>query len=171
MCGICGLFAPGQVDPGVLQRMNDSLVHRGPDDQGAYTDERVGLGSRRLSIIDLSGGQLAGPVTTAFDAEIPPGTYHELRLVVAPIAPADAGPSTGLRDMATLEASVAIDGTAGDRACAGTTRAQARHLLRHVDRLRRDVGARSAPQRSAPGSSKGIHGRLEVAVSSHRRTV
>jgi asparagine synthase (glutamine-hydrolysing) len=58
MCGLCGLYAPGGVDAGVLQRMNDTLVHRGPDDAGFYIDERTGLGSRRLSIIDLSTGHM-----------------------------------------------------------------------------------------------------------------
>jgi asparagine synthase (glutamine-hydrolysing) len=58
MCGICGLYAPGGIDREVLQRMNDTLVHRGPDDQGFYTDPSVGLGSRRLSIIDLAGGHM-----------------------------------------------------------------------------------------------------------------
>ena len=56
MCGICGMYAPGRVDRDVLQRMNDTIAHRGPDDEGFYTDDRVGLGSRRLSIIDLSAG-------------------------------------------------------------------------------------------------------------------
>jgi len=58
MCGICGMYAPGAVDRDVLQRMNDAIRHRGPDDEGFYTDERVGLGSRRLSIIDLSQGRM-----------------------------------------------------------------------------------------------------------------
>ena len=58
MCGICGIHAPGRVDPEVLRRMNRALVHRGPDDEGYYTDERVGLASRRLSIIDLQSGHM-----------------------------------------------------------------------------------------------------------------
>ncbi len=58
MCGICGLYAPGSIDRGVLQRMNDTIVHRGPDDEGFYTDERVGLASRRLAIIDLTSGRM-----------------------------------------------------------------------------------------------------------------
>jgi len=36
--------------------MRDTMVHRGPDDAGLYVDEQVGLGARRLSIIDLAGG-------------------------------------------------------------------------------------------------------------------
>jgi asparagine synthase (glutamine-hydrolysing) len=59
MCGICGeiTFAPGaSVDAGILTTMRDRLVHRGPDDQGLFVapDRRVGLGFRRLRIIDLS---------------------------------------------------------------------------------------------------------------------
>jgi asparagine synthase (glutamine-hydrolysing) len=51
MCGISG-FNWG--DAGLIERMNKSLAHRGPDDQGIYVDERLSLGHRRLSIIDLS---------------------------------------------------------------------------------------------------------------------
>ncbi|MBI2841627.1 MAG: asparagine synthase (glutamine-hydrolyzing) [Acidobacteria bacterium] len=59
MCGICGV-AYGQRDrivaPGLLEAMCRTLVHRGPDDQGTFVDRHVGLGNRRLSIIDLEGG-------------------------------------------------------------------------------------------------------------------
>jgi asparagine synthase (glutamine-hydrolysing) len=58
VCGICGSYTPGGVDTALLGRMNDTLVHRGPDDQGVYTDDKVGLGSRRLSIIDLATGHM-----------------------------------------------------------------------------------------------------------------
>ncbi len=59
MCGICGIFQFGDgppVDAAVLTRMRDTLVHRGPDDRGGYVspEGRIGLGHRRLSIIDLS---------------------------------------------------------------------------------------------------------------------
>jgi len=55
MCGICGerSFA-GPVDAAVVRRMRDMLVHRGPDDAGLYAEGVIGLGHRRLSIIDLS---------------------------------------------------------------------------------------------------------------------
>jgi len=54
MCGICGMTSP--VDAPALERMLAAIVHRGPDDGGTYVpaDGAVGLGSRRLSIIDLS---------------------------------------------------------------------------------------------------------------------
>src|SRR5688500_16378518 len=57
MCGITGVFLPhGQVQADVLTRMRDSLQHRGPDSDGLYfsPDRRLGLGFRRLSILDLS---------------------------------------------------------------------------------------------------------------------
>src|SRR5437870_5056319 len=57
MCGICGFFWPGQVEsPLALAAMNDSMVHRGPDDAGTWvsSDGRVGLANRRLAIRDLS---------------------------------------------------------------------------------------------------------------------
>ncbi len=59
MCGIHGMVALGGRLPGdadVLSRMGDVTRHRGPDDAGAYRDEHVALGMRRLSIIDLSSG-------------------------------------------------------------------------------------------------------------------
>ena len=60
MCGIAGLFhlrTPGVVDEGLLRRMTDSIVHRGPDESGLFHRNGVGLGHRRLSIIDLASGQ------------------------------------------------------------------------------------------------------------------
>src|SRR4051794_28311083 len=64
MCGINGIAHPARshrtVDGDVLRRMRDVLTHRGPDDGGLFIDgpsgRRVGLGHRRLSIIDLAGG-------------------------------------------------------------------------------------------------------------------
>lgn len=60
MCGITGVVKhrPGdQVEEGTLRQMLAMLRHRGPDQFGIYLDEQVGLGSARLSIIDLSSGQ------------------------------------------------------------------------------------------------------------------
>ena len=59
MCGICGQYYFKEKHPVSLQtikRMNDSITHRGPDDEGYHISDSVGLGFRRLSIIDLSGG-------------------------------------------------------------------------------------------------------------------
>lgn len=55
MCGIAG-FA-GSLNPSLLDRMARRLAHRGPDDEGVYLDDGVGLASRRLAIIDLEGGR------------------------------------------------------------------------------------------------------------------
>jgi asparagine synthase (glutamine-hydrolysing) len=54
MCGIYGIAAPN-VDRNFLENATNTLAHRGPDDAGFYLDDHVGLGHRRLSIIDLAG--------------------------------------------------------------------------------------------------------------------
>ena len=60
MCGICGIVrtdtAPA-VERDVLHAMNHSMRHRGPDDEGIHLSPRIGLGCRRLSIIDVEGGR------------------------------------------------------------------------------------------------------------------
>jgi asparagine synthase (glutamine-hydrolysing) len=58
MCGICGIFDRSGVpiDQGILQKMMAILRHRGPDGEGRFVDGEVGLGHRRLSIIDVDGG-------------------------------------------------------------------------------------------------------------------
>jgi asparagine synthase (glutamine-hydrolysing) len=60
MCGIAGIFharQPGrQVDADLLRSMTDAIAHRGPDDSGFHVVPGIGLGHRRLSIIDLAGG-------------------------------------------------------------------------------------------------------------------
>jgi asparagine synthase (glutamine-hydrolysing) len=59
MCGIVGIFHTTglrDIDPSLLGRMNDSQTHRGPDDAGLHIAPGIGLGHRRLSIIDLGGG-------------------------------------------------------------------------------------------------------------------
>jgi asparagine synthase (glutamine-hydrolysing) len=55
MCGILGLLAPG-AHPDLRSQL-DLLIHRGPDEGGCYADADVFLGARRLSIIDVAGGQ------------------------------------------------------------------------------------------------------------------
>lgn len=59
MCGIAGFVnANGDaVDRSILEAMNRAIIHRGPDDDGFYVRENVGLSMRRLSIIDVAGGQ------------------------------------------------------------------------------------------------------------------
>jgi len=59
MCGIAGQFNYARnepVEPGVIRHMADSIVHRGPDDEGYLVSGSLGFGFRRLSIIDLAGG-------------------------------------------------------------------------------------------------------------------
>ncbi len=60
MCGIAGVAASdvqARPDAQILKRMCGTLVHRGPDDEGVYTSAGVGIGMRRLSVIDIAGGQ------------------------------------------------------------------------------------------------------------------
>ncbi len=59
MCGICGIFnfnSKKPVDKDLIQRMSDILKHRGPDDEGFYLERNIGLGVRRLAVIDLETG-------------------------------------------------------------------------------------------------------------------
>jgi asparagine synthase (glutamine-hydrolysing) len=59
MCGIAGIVQThpdGAVDTATIHRMCEAIVHRGPDDEGIFVKAGVGLGMRRLSIIDLAGG-------------------------------------------------------------------------------------------------------------------
>src|SRR5215471_19024999 len=59
MCGICGQFNFGHLEPVKrrdIEAMTRTLVHRGPDDEGHYIEGPLGFGFRRLSIIDLAGG-------------------------------------------------------------------------------------------------------------------
>src|SRR5450631_4678416 len=59
MCGIAGIVstAAGQrIDAATIHRMCQAIVHRGPDDEGIFVKDGTGLGMRRLSVIDLSGG-------------------------------------------------------------------------------------------------------------------
>lgn len=85
MCGICGIYnleSLAPVDRASLKRAADAMVHRGPDDEGFYFDGELGLGNRRLSIIDLPGGHQPisnedGTVWITFNGEI--YNYRELR--------------------------------------------------------------------------------------------
>jgi asparagine synthase (glutamine-hydrolysing) len=86
MCGICGKFIANDleahVDRSLLWSMMETIRHRGPDDEGMYVSGPVGLGHRRLSIIDLNTGQQPisnedGTVWVVFNGEI--YNYKELR--------------------------------------------------------------------------------------------
>ncbi len=85
MCGIVGIYERGrrdQVARELIHKMNETIVHRGPDDEGVYTGAGIGLGFRRLSIIDLQGGHQPisnedGAVWVMLNGEI--YNYLELR--------------------------------------------------------------------------------------------
>src|SRR5215472_14951087 len=84
MCGICGIAARegGEVRADLLEAMCGSMTHRGPDDQGTLVVDGVGIGMRRLSIIDLAGGHQPignpdGSAWIVFNGEL--YNYRELR--------------------------------------------------------------------------------------------
>jgi len=84
MCGITGIFdtrGSSDINRTLLQRMNDSQLHRGPDEGSLHIEPGVGLGHRRLSIIDIATGQQPlfnedGSVVVVFNGEI--YNYQEL---------------------------------------------------------------------------------------------
>jgi len=89
MCGIVGIFHCGTakpVDPARVERMSDAIVHRGPDGSGVWTAPGVGLGFRRLAIIDLAGSEQPmhaadGRAVLVFNGEI--YNFRELRRELA----------------------------------------------------------------------------------------
>src|SRR5262245_54671716 len=78
MCAICGIVnfnVTEPVDSRIVERMTLAQAHRGPDDQGVFVEGNAGLGHRRLSIIDLSGGSQPifnedGSLLVVFNGEI-----------------------------------------------------------------------------------------------------
>ncbi len=84
MCGITGIFDTRyrrEIDLGVLRRMNESQHHRGPDEGSVHVENGLGLGHRRLSIIDIATGQQPicnedGSVVLIYNGEI--YNYREL---------------------------------------------------------------------------------------------
>jgi len=78
MCGITGVFdtrSTSEIDRNLLHRMNETLTHRGPDEGEVYVESGLGLGHRRLSIMDVSSGQQPlfnedGSVVVIFNGEI-----------------------------------------------------------------------------------------------------
>jgi len=85
MCGICGIFEyerRSNIDDATVHKMNQTMIHRGPDDGGVFVGPGIGLGHRRLSIIDLAGGHQPmsnedGTVWVLLNGEI--YNYPELR--------------------------------------------------------------------------------------------
>jgi len=87
MCGITGYINNDIVSNSDIQKMNDAIKHRGPDDDNIFTKDNVGLGHRRLSIIDLSGGQQPmsnsdGSIWITFNGEI--YNYQDIRKELIP---------------------------------------------------------------------------------------
>src|SRR3990172_6031095 len=84
MCGICGVYG-GEPREAGLKAMTDVLAHRGPDKDGFYTARGIGLGYRRLSIVDLVTGDQPisnedGTVWVVYNGEI--YNYPELRPIL-----------------------------------------------------------------------------------------
>lgn len=84
MCGICGIHTtiPHNDNAQIVAKMNETLLHRGPDDSGQYTDAHCSLAMRRLSIIDLATGNQPitnedGSLIIVFNGEI--YNFQELR--------------------------------------------------------------------------------------------
>lgn len=86
MCGIVGCWNQSEAAPppteALLRRMLGQIRHRGPDEFGVYLDNHVGLGSARLSIVDLAGGQQpisneTGDIWVVYNGEV--FNYPELR--------------------------------------------------------------------------------------------
>jgi len=74
VCGIAGFtHRRSRPDPDLIQRATQSIVHRGPDQQGVFESDTVSLGAVRLRIIDLAGGRQpmhAGGCVIVFNGEV-----------------------------------------------------------------------------------------------------
>lgn len=84
MCGICGIALPrdNKADPGLIEKMNRVMAHRGPDGSGVFTNQNVGFGHLRLAIIDLVTGEQpmknsTGDLVITYNGEI--YNYQELK--------------------------------------------------------------------------------------------
>jgi asparagine synthase (glutamine-hydrolysing) len=85
MCGIAGKVGAGPVNEAEILRMCNAIAHRGPDDWGTFVEGGLGLGMRRLSIVDLAGGHQPianedGTVVLVYNGELYnfPSLYAEL---------------------------------------------------------------------------------------------
>ena len=75
MCGFTGFVSNSKPDMNALRAMANTIRHRGPDDEGFFTDDRCGIAHRRLSIIDLANGHQPmvsddGPYVLAYNGEV-----------------------------------------------------------------------------------------------------
>ena len=82
MCGINGIISKRSNKKNLINKMNDKIIHRGPNASGVYVDDDIALGQRRLSIIDIAGGNQpiyneTGDVLIVYNGEV--YNYQELR--------------------------------------------------------------------------------------------
>jgi asparagine synthase (glutamine-hydrolysing) len=116
MCGLAGLLSGGATPPDCVAAMADRIAHRGPDDRGVWTDSAhgVGIGHRRLSIVDLSASGHQPIVSAdarwvlAYNGEI--YNHRELRAAVEAVGGAPPGGWHGHSDTETLLQAIAIWG-------------------------------------------------------------
>ncbi|HVM38992.1 MAG TPA: asparagine synthase (glutamine-hydrolyzing) [Sphingomicrobium sp.] len=116
MCGIAGILSTAPIDARDVGRMTGTITHRGPDDDGVWidSDAGIGLGHRRLSIVDLSpaGHQpmasADGRFMISFNGEI--YNHHELREQLEAAGAAPPGGWRGHSDTETLLESVSAWG-------------------------------------------------------------
>ena len=116
MCGIAGVLSGKPVDEGLLRAMAGSIAHRGPDDEGVWSDPAagVGLAARRLAIIDLSphGHQpmasADGRLTISYNGEI--YNHASLRRELEQVGAAPDGGWRGHSDTETLLQAIATWG-------------------------------------------------------------
>jgi asparagine synthase (glutamine-hydrolysing) len=108
MCGIAGLLAGNALDPGLVERMIGPIAHRGPDDHGVWTDAAagIGLGHRRLSIVDLSPAghepmhSASGRFVVTYNGEV--YNHRELRRQLGEQGQVPEGGWRGHSDIETL---------------------------------------------------------------------
>lgn len=108
MCGIAGILGPSAATPGTLSAMIRRLAHRGPDDEGLWVDAEaeIGIGHRRLSIVDLSPAghepmvSYSGRFVVTFNGEI--YNHAEIRADIDRHGLAPAGGWRGHSDIETL---------------------------------------------------------------------
>ena len=93
MCGITGVLnlrGNVPIDPDLLLKANNSMIHRGPDDCGIFVDHEIGLAMRRLSIIDVASGRQPisnenDRIVIVFNGEI--YNHKDLRLELTKVRP------------------------------------------------------------------------------------
>lgn len=126
MCGIAGIIYADQerpVEPDLLKAMGNAIAHRGPDAEGFWSEPGVGLVHRRLSIIDLEGGDQPignedGSIQVVFNGEI--YNYRELRRGLKGAGTA-SGPGAIPRSSSTFTRST---GRAWSIGCEGCSRSR-----------------------------------------------